>query len=296
MHIPVLLNEILEIFDPKPGETYIDATVNGGGHAKAILQRVGRGGKVIGIEWDSELVQKLRNEIKEQRHTNFEVIEGNYRDIKKILSQNLFGTIDGILFDFGYSSYHVDSSKRGFSFREDEPLDMRYNIHDTNTTAKNIVNTWPENTIADILRTYGEERWAKHIARAIAERRKKKEISTTFELVDIVNSVLRRRSSGKGIHPATRTFQALRIATNEELVNIEKGLIDAIQIVKKGGVIGAISFHSLEDRLVKQLFRRYEKEGAIRVITKKSITPGMSEIQQNRRARSAKLRIARKNQ
>lgn len=294
IHRPVLLKEVLEILQPKPGGIYVDATVNGGGHARAILERVGSKGMVIGIDWDKDLVEALQMEAAHKEYKNFYAICGNYRDIKTIIPEKIIGTVDGVLFDFGYSSYHIERSGRGFSFQKSEPLDMRYDIHGANATAKTIINTWPQDSIADILRAYGEERYATEIARAITQGRKEKEIGTTYELIRIIEGALRGRRRDRNIHPATRTFQALRIAVNKELENITEGLAEALGTVRIGGIIAAISFHSLEDRIVKTFFRERTRMGEIELINKKPIIPAQSEVQINRRARSAKLRAARK--
>ncbi|OGZ95207.1 MAG: 16S rRNA (cytosine(1402)-N(4))-methyltransferase [Candidatus Sungbacteria bacterium RIFCSPHIGHO2_01_FULL_50_25] len=294
MHKSVLLKETLEILDPQPGGIFIDATVNGGGHARAILERVGGKGTVIGIDWDKDLVEMLRSEAAQKEYKNFHVIYGNYKDIETVIPKKIIGTVDGVLFDFGYSSYHIERAGRGFSFQKNEPLDMRYDNHGANTTAKTIVNTWPQDSIADILRACGEERYAREIARAIVQGRKEKEIATTYELVSIIERVFRGRSRGRNIHPATRTFQALRIAVNEEFENIAEGLAGAFRIVRIGGIVAAVSFHSLEDRIVKTFFRERAQKGEVELVNKKPIVPTQNEIQMNRRARSAKLRAARK--
>lgn len=290
VHTPVLIEEVIELLNPQRGQTFVDATVNGGGHTRRLLEKIGSTGMVIAIDWDGGLLSRLQGQMKEEGHTNIEYIQGNFRNLTQLISQKHFGAIDGVLFDFGFSSYHVDSAKRGFSFQAEEPLDMRYDIHGTTTTAHTIINTWSEDSIANILRDYGEERYARPIAHRIRKAREKKPIETTGELVKIISHGVRGR-----IHPATRTFQALRIAVNDELQNIEKGLIGAIDIVKPGGVIAAISFHSLEDRIVKNIFRDTAKEHRVDILTKKPIVPTEREIRENPRARSAKLRGASKH-
>ena len=291
MHVPVLLKEVLEIFDPKPGEIFIDATINGGGHARAILGRVGPEGRVIGIEWDSELIALLKSDAALAKAGNLTLIHANYRDVESVVPHEIRGSIKGVLFDFGYSSYHIASAGRGFSFSKDEPLDMRYNTHGAGTTAKDIVNTWPEKSIADLLREYGEERFARRIANRIAAARKTRAITKTSELVRIIESA--SRGPRGRIHPATRTFQALRIRINDELENIRNGLGGAARALRPGGIIIAISFHSLEDRIVKDFFREMARQGNAEIITKKPIMPAREERGHNPRARSAKLRALR---
>ncbi len=294
MHIPVLAEEVITLLQPKPNGIYIDATINGGGHARRIAERVGTHGMVVGIEWDPDIAERIASELKKEEIKNINVIQGNYRNIERIIPAEIQGTVRGILFDLGFSSYHIDQAARGFSFQRDEPLDMRYNRHDTPLTAEIIVNRWPQDSIADILRTYGEERFAKRIAREIARRRKEKKIKTTHELVEIIRRALPRRPSRNSIHEATRTFQALRIAVNNELENLEKGLEAALHILRPGGTLAVISFHSLEDRIVKHFFASRAKEEILTIITRKPITASIEEIKRNPRARSAKLRGAQK--
>ena len=290
IHIPVLASEVIELLRPEPGGVYVDATVNGGGHAREILKHIGARGRLFGVDWDLGLIERTRAEAKKEHITNLTLIHGNYRDIENAIPSEFHGAISGILFDLGYSSYHIDFAGRGFSFRTDEPLDMRYDIHDSRRTAENIINRWPEDSIANALRVFGEERFSRQIARAIVEARRKKAITSTSELVKIIEAALPRVGKRLRIHPATRTFQALRIAVNEELVNVEKGLAAACRIVRRGGRVAVISFHSLEDRIAKNVFRELAKKGAVHILTKKPIFPSHKEISNNPRARSARLR------
>ena len=291
MHTPVLLNEVLAVFDPKPGETYIDATVNGGGHAEALAERVGETGKIIGIDWDGEVIEKLQKKFSTNKAYQF--ICSNYVDIAHIIRTNHLDAPRGILFDCGFSSNQLEESGRGFSFIKDEPLDMRYNIHGE-LSAEKIINTWTEAAIADIFWHYGEERFARRIAAGIVGERRKKHIVSTRELVDVIlRSVPRQQVRGR-IHPATRVFQALRLAVNDELKNITRGVGDAIGCVAPLGKVAVITFHSLEDRIVKQLFKEQEAKGIVSIITKKPIRPSREEVRMNPRSRSAKLRVAEK--
>lgn len=290
MHKPVLLNEILDIFDPQPGQTYIDATINGGGHSKEIIKKIGEKGKILGIDWDCELLEGLR----EAGLGGLKLICDNYANLKKITEGSDFEKVDGILFDLGFSSQHLEKSGRGFSFQKDEPLDMRYNIKINELTAEKIINTWSREAIENLLQGWGEERFARNIARGILWERDKKKITTTGELAKIVAQnvpswYLRRR-----IHPATKTFQALRIAVNKELENLEKALPQAAELLKPSGKLIIISFQSLEDRIVKNFFKEKRKEGLLKVLTSKPLIPSAQEIGTNPRARSAKLRVAEK--
>ena len=266
-HVPVLLKEITEIFDPKPGKKYIDATANGGGHTSTLREA---GAKVLPIEWDDTLARKLKIQMQ-----NVKVINDSYVNIEKIAKENGFMNCDGILFDLGFSSWHMEESGRGFSFQRDEPLNMRYGGE--GETAIDILNTWREEDIARILKEYGEERFDGRIASAIVKARP---IHTTFDLVEVIKQAVPFSYRKSRIHFATRTFQALRIAVNHELENLQKGLEGAVKVVRPGGKVAVISFHSLEDRIVKRFFKK-----------SKMIRPKWEEVLQNRRARSAKLRI-----
>lgn len=293
MHKPVLLNEVFEIFDPRPGQTYIDATINGGGHALAILEKVGPRGKVLGIDWDKELIKILEEKKKEQKITNLFLECGNYVHLQQIARKRNIKKANGILFDLGFSSYHISESRRGFSFRKNEPLDMRYNLKENELTAEKIINQWTEQAIADVIYNFGEDRFARHIARAVLKYRERKKIASTVELRQIIERAI---SGSRGltarIHPATRTFQALRIAVNNELENLRLGLEAAAKILPPRGKIIAISFHSLEDRIVKNFFKGKSKEKILNLITPKPVIPSFQEIKENPRARSAKLRVA----
>lgn len=292
IHKPVLLNEVLEVFNPQSGQTYIDATVNGGGHALAILERVKPTGKVLGIDWDRELIQELGTRSKELGIKNLILVCNNYAYLPAIARKHHLGEVSGIIFDLGFSSYHPEISQRGFSFLKNETLDMRYNPDEKGESAKDIVNKWPCDAIEDILRKYGEERFSRRISEGIVRTREHQVISTTGELVEIISRSVPRRYLRGRIHPATRTFQALRLAVNRELENIDTGLRAGIQILKPGGKVVVISFHSLEDRLVKLIFREQKEKEKVALLTKKSIIPQELEKKENPRARSAKLRAA----
>ncbi len=290
VHKPVLLREVLEIFNPEPGQIYIDATINGGGHGKEILDGVGESGKVLGIDWDCQLLEELNN----TNLKNLELVCGNYANLKNIAESAGFKKVDGILFDLGFSSYHPARSGRGFSFQKNEPLDMRYNLPSNELTAEKIINTWSGEAIENMLRAYGEEQFAGRIARGILQERKNKKITTTGKLAKVVAQNVPGWYLRKRIHPATKTFQALRIAVNKELENLEKALPQAIELLKPAGKLIVISFHSLEDRIVKNFFKQKDREKLLKVLTNKPLVSSWPEIKVNPRARSAKLRAAQK--
>ncbi len=286
-HIPVLQKEVLDYLNPKANQNFIDCTIGSGGHATAILEKNRPKGKVLGIEVDSELIKNLAS------IERLILVNDNFRNLKIIVEKYNFGPVQGILLDLGISSWHLEKSGRGFSFQRDESLDMRYRKN--NFTAEEIINTWLEKEIEKILREYGEERFARRIAREIIKERKVRPIKTTFRLIEVVKKAISRRYLHQRIHFATRTFQALRIAVNNELENLEKVLSQAINVLEPKGRLVVISFHSLEDRIVKNFLRDKSKEGLVRILTKKPIRPTLEEIRNNPRARSAKLRAALKN-
>ena len=291
MHIPVLLKEVIECLAPQPNENFIDCTCGFAGHSKAILEKNGPNGKVLGIEWDSDVFEK----IKQQNIERLVLANDSYRNLKKIIEQQNFGPVAGVLLDLGMSSWDIESSGRGFSFQKDEILDMRYSAElQNNLTAQKIVNEWPEEEIKKILKEYGEEPFAGSIAGGIAKARESENIITTFQLADIIKRNTPAWYSRRKIHPATKTFQTLRIAVNDELASLQKVLPQAIDCLTAGGRLAIISFHSLEDAIVKKFFKEYSKNGILKIIAKKPIRPLWSEITANPRARSARLRAAAK--
>lgn len=296
IHTPVLLNGVIKYLDPKPGQKFIDATINGGGHAFAILDKIGRTGKLLGIEQDKNLFNSIQEKIQRSKfRDNVILVNDNFKNLKKIGEDNGFIDADEILFDFGMSSWHIEESGRGFSFMKDEPLDMRF-YEKEGITAADILNGYKQENIEYIIREYGGERFAKSIAREIVRHRKEKEFKNTFDLVEVIKKATPLwYRTGRRIHSATKTFQALRIEVNQELENIKSGLEGAIKTLKPGGKIATISFHSLEDKIVKNQFRGWIKEGRGIIITKKPIKPSTDEIRQNPRSRSAALRIFQKN-
>ena len=305
IHIPVLQKEVIECLEPKPNENFIDCTIEEGGHTLAILEKNGPDGKVLGIELDPELYKKLKECLRFYLKQRVILVNDSYTNLKEIVEREKFKNVSGILFDLGLSSWHLEESGRGFSFQKKEPLDMRYNPQNP-LTAEKIVNYWSKPEIEKILRDCGEEKFALRIAETIINFRKIRPIETTSQLVEIIKKAVptwyhskkipRRKAFGflRGKHFATRTFQALRITVNDELTNLKKALPQAIDILKPGGRIVVISFHSLEDRIVKNFFKKKIEENLIQILNKKPVSPSFKEIKINPRSRSAKLRAAEK--
>lgn len=296
-HVAVLLREVVQAFDGVELKVFFDGTLGAGGHARALLATHPEIKKYIGCDRDPKAHQEAMTVLGPWRE-KVEFVSARYADLPRIAKAEKFSSIDGFLIDIGVSSMQIDEAHRGFSFLRDGPLDMRMNP-DSSLTAAIIVNQYPEAEIARILFEYGEERRSRQIAKALVFARKKREIQTTAELVKIVEPIV-----GRGpIHPATRVFQALRIAVNDELGELQRGLEAAIELVRPGGRLAVISFHSLEDRIVKTLFRAHEwravkrgppSEGTLKILTKKPAIATPEEIKINPRSRSAKLRIAEK--
>ncbi|PIR72552.1 MAG: 16S rRNA (cytosine(1402)-N(4))-methyltransferase [Candidatus Nealsonbacteria bacterium CG10_big_fil_rev_8_21_14_0_10_36_228] len=291
--MPVLQKEVLEYFDQKPNENFIDCTIGEGGHTLAILEKNGPKGKVLGIEWDPELYKKLSRSDLDRLKARLILVNDNFANLEEIAKSQKFRSVSGILFDLGMSSWHLEESGRGFSFQKKEPLDMRYNPQNP-LTAEKIVNYWSALEIEKILEIHGEERFSKQIAKYIISFREVKPIKTTSQLVEIIKKATPDWYHRRKIHPATKTFQALRIAVNDELNNLEKALPKALNILKPGGRIVAISFQSLEDRIIKNFLKEKAKENILKILTKKPIKPSLEEIKINPRSRSAKLRAAEK--
>jgi len=309
-HIPVLLNEAITNLQLKAGDTVIDGTVGGGGHLVAIAKVIGPQGKILGFDLDELALQQARQQIKENKISpKVTLVKSNFKKLKQKIYDQGITNVDGIIFDLGLSTGELKDPKRGFSFTIDAPLDMRFDTAGM-IKAADILNTWPEKKLALLFKENGEEPLARQIAAKIFRQRKIKKLERTFELVDLIASVYgakyNRRSKS---HPATKVFQALRIAVNDELENLKSVLPDAVDLLNPGRRLAVIAFHSLEDRIVKNYFRQESKDclcpkqmpicqcqhkAAIKLITKKPITPNFDEINQNPKSRSAKMRVAEK--
>ncbi len=285
-HVPVLVGEVLATLRPRPGGWYLDATVGLGGHAEAILRASEPTGALLGIDRDGEALALAR-----QRLAPFGdrviLVHGRYEGLADLVEAGR--QFDGILFDLGASSLHLDTAARGFSFGHEGPLDMRMD-QSVGETAADLVSRLSERELADLIFRWGEERRSRRIARAIVEARHRSPIRMTTALAEVVARAIPRAAWPRHIHPATRTFQALRITVNDELTGLGRALEGAAGLLRPGGCIAAISFHSLEDRIVKQTWRRLGAAGGTRILTKRPITPGEAEAAANPRARSAKLR------
>jgi len=306
-HIPVLFHEIMEIMAPQPGELFVDCTLGGGGHSKGILERTGPDGRLIGIDQDSEALAAAGQNLSQYAgRTTF--VHSNYSRLGQILDQYAPEGVDGILFDIGVSSHQLDEAERGFSYMHDAPLDMRMD-QTRSLDAWQVVNTYQEDELQRILQEYGEERWAKRIAKFIVEFRGQKPIDTTGQLVDIIKRAIPKGAREEGSHPAKRTFQAIRIEVNDELGVLNSTIQVAARHLKKGGRLGIISFHSLEDRIVKEQFRylasdcicppelpicQCDKVSEVKILTRKPVTASAEELAYNSRAKSAKFRAVEK--
>jgi 16S rRNA (cytosine1402-N4)-methyltransferase len=293
-HIPVMLNEVLDYLNLSPGKIIVDATIGTGGHSEAILKRILPGGRIIGIDRDAESLAVARQRL--SGFSNFcKFMYGNFVDIETILSNLNIKKVDGILFDLGVSSFQLENPNRGFSFQYEGPLDMRMD-RDSYISAYDLVNNLNEEEISALLWNFGQERWHNRIARLLVKERQWHPIATTVQLANIVVRSIPQRYSRRryGIHPATRTFQAVRIAVNRELEALETALNKGIMVLSKKARICVISFQSLEDRVVKLNFRHSHAQGLINIITPKPLTPARAEIEVNTSSRSSKFRVAEK--
>ena len=290
MHIPVLLQEVIKFLNPQSNENFIDMTVGEGRYAMAILQYTAPLGKILGIDLDEESLKVAKENL--VAFENRAILkQGNYKDIDKIVKEVDILPVSGIVFDLGLGTFQIEDSSRGFSFLRDEPLKMTFDLG-SEMSAEKVINESSLELLTKIFQEYGEEKNAYKIAQAIVEERKNKKITRTSELVEIIEKTVDGRRNR--LHPATKIFQALRIYVNDELNNLKEGLEKSVKILDKDGRIAVVSYHSLEDRLVKKFYKEKEKEGVLKIITKKPITPTKVEILNNRRSRSAKLRVAQK--
>lgn len=299
-HIPVMVNQVLASLIVNRKGIYVDCTLGGGGHSKEILKEIYPDGLLIGLDQDVAALEFAREYLKDYQDSTM-IIKSNFAELEFLIKDLGFTQVSGVLYDLGLSSHQVDAQSRGFSFQGDDLLDMRMDLS-KQFDARYVVNHYSEGELWDIFSRYGEERFSRSIARAIAEERTKKAIDTTGHLASIITGVYKRYQKGRWhIHPATRVFQALRIEVNGELEILEKSLRQAINLLEPNGRIVAITYHSLEDRIVKKTFKELAEEDTIdthgyklRVLTKKPIYPSEDEIRENHRARSAKMRVAEK--
>lgn len=306
-HVSVLLQETVDGLQVKPTGIYVDGTLGGGGHSYEICKRLDSEGRLIGIDQDAEALEAAKKRLEEfSDRTTF--VKSNYEQMREVLAELAIDKVDGIVLDLGVSSYQLDNAERGFSYMEDAPLDMRMD-REQRLSARDIVNEYPQEELFRIIKEYGEERYARSIARNICKRREDKPIETTFELVDIIRaSIPAKARNGKG-HPAKRTFQAIRIECNRELEVLREALDTMVDLLRDGSRISIITFHSLEDRMVKTSFRQFEnpctcppnfpvcvcgKKSKGKVITRKPILPSEEELEHNTRSKSAKLRVFEK--
>lgn len=306
-HKPVLVAEVLDYLEPKTNQNFVDCTVGGGGHAEKILEATSPDGKLLGLDWDPSAIKRTAERLKPYKK-RLVLVNQSYTELKDVVYDKKFTKINGILLDLGLSSDQLQDSGRGFSFQTNEPLDMRFNPEENTLTAAEIVNEWPIDRITDILQRFGEERWARRIAEHIGQERKNTSINKTLDLVKIIMDVYPQNRKSR-IHPATKTFQALRIAVNNELENVKNILDQAVELLEKNGRLAVITFHSLEDRIVKDYFKIESKDcicpkdipecrcghqSKIKILTKKPVGPSAKEIEDNWRSRSAKLRVVEK--
>jgi 16S rRNA (cytosine1402-N4)-methyltransferase len=288
-HRPALSAELLEFLAIEPGMVVVDATVGGGGHAEAVLGKMEGQGKLVGIDRDADAIAAAAGRLK-RFGAAVNLIHGKFSELSSLLDSAGVEKADRIYFDLGVSSHQFDEAERGFSFSKDAPLDMRMDRSEGETAA-DLLETLPEGKLENIFWEYGEERLARRVAKEIVRRRERKMVpGRTRDLAELLEAVIGRR--GQRVHPATRIFQALRIAVNHEMEEFFKGLGSSLQRLKPGGRMAAISYHSLEDRMVKNFFRDNQREGTLRVLTKKPVRPGTGEVRSNPRCRSARLRAA----
>ncbi len=294
-HTPVLIEEVLSYLNLKAGDVVVDATVGGGGHAEAILEAIGSSGRLIGNDKDDERLQYARDRLARFK-AQLALVDEDFTDIRQTLLGLDVDKVQGVIFDLGVSSPQLDQAERGFSYQKDGPLDMRMDRR-SSKTAETVVNTYTKDELKVVIKRYGEEPWADRIAKFIVEKRQIKPIKTTFDLVEVIKAAIPAGARRRGPHPARRTFQAVRIEVNDELESLRKGLTEAIEVLSSKGRIVTIAYHSLEDRIIKRLFKEQslpEQGARLTVLTKKPVRPSAEELVHNPRAKSAKLRAAEK--
>ncbi len=307
-HVPVLLQEVVKYLQPQPGKVVIDCTAGGGGHSRELLTHVLPGGKLIAFDQDMDAIEAAGNRLQALGKENYILIHSSFINLRSELKKIGVSSADCILFDLGVSSYQLDQGERGFSYQYDAPLDMRMDRRGA-TTAFDLVNNESEKELTRIIKDYGEERWAKRIAEFIIAERTNGPLETTGQLVDVIKKAIPHKVRREGPHPAKRTFQALRIAVNKELDILKDALIQAIDVLNPGGRLAVITFHSLEDRITKNVFQEKaqgcicpkdfpvcvcKRKPSVKILTTKPILPGEEELKSNPRSRSAKLRVVKK--
>ncbi|MTI49050.1 MAG: 16S rRNA (cytosine(1402)-N(4))-methyltransferase RsmH [Firmicutes bacterium] len=305
-HVSVLLDECIEGLDIKKDGIYVDGTLGGAGHSKEIVKKLD-GGRLIGIDQDLNAIQKA-SEVLKDYEDKITIVHNNFRNIKEVLKNLEIEKVDGVLLDLGVSSHQLDEGERGFSYNHDAKLDMRMN-REEDFSAWDVVNKYSQEDLTRIIKEFGEERWAHRIAEFIVVDRKEKTIDTTEELVEVIKKAIPKGARRDGPHPARRTFQAIRIEVNQELDILRDAIIDICDVLKPGGRVCIITFHSLEDRIVKKVYKelnkqcicppefpicKCDKERELKIITRKPITSSKDELENNSRARSAKLRVGEK--
>ncbi|ABK19134.1 16S rRNA (cytosine(1402)-N(4))-methyltransferase RsmH [Syntrophobacter fumaroxidans] len=306
-HIPVMLEQALELLACRRGGVYVDGTVGGGGYSEAILRASAPDGILLGVDWDAEAIGRAAGRLSAYGRRAI-LTKAGFAELPEVLPRHGFAQVDGIVLDLGVSAFQIDDAARGFSFTKDGPLDMRMDPG-LPQTAADMVNTLPEKDLADLIFRLGEERWSRRIARAVVERRRERPFQRTLELADTVAATVPATRDSRRIHPATRTFLALRLAVNQELESLERFLSGALDLLKTGGRLCVVSFHSLEDRMVKGQFKEWAKscrcpreavlcrcEGRplVRLLTRKAVRPDEREKERNPRSRSARLRAVEK--
>ncbi len=290
LHLPVMAREVEEFLNPQAGGCFLDGTLGLAGHSALIAQKIGSSGRLIALDKDQKALALARKKLSTFTG-KVDLVHSDFRDFDVVLKNLGVDAVDGMLFDLGISSFQLDAPERGFSFRSEGPLDMRMN-QDALTSAADIINTLQEEELANVIFTFGEERFSRRIAKAIVQYRARKKIETTKELEEIIYTSVPVSYRRQKIHPATRTFQAIRIAVNRELESLQLIMDKCADYLKEGGRIGVISFHSLEDRIVKEKFKSLAKSGIMTLIVKKPLRPSDDEIKSNPRARSARFRVA----
>ncbi|MTI81415.1 MAG: 16S rRNA (cytosine(1402)-N(4))-methyltransferase RsmH [Firmicutes bacterium] len=306
-HVPVLRDEVLKNLKLKSGGIYVDCTLGGAGHSREILERTTPSGRLIGIDQDPQALKAAREKL-EQFGERVITVQSNFSRLSAVLQELNISEVDGVLFDLGVSSPQLDNPERGFSYMHDAPLDMRMSPENP-LAAKELINELPASELSSIISEYGEERWASRIAKFIVEEREKKPLTTTLELVEVIKKAIPAGARRTGPHPAKRTFQAIRIAVNKELDILKDSFGQALEVLRPGGRLCVITFHSLEDRITKEVFKymakdcvcppelpvcKCDKKKEVKIITRKPVTASEEELEQNPRARSAKLRVAEK--